>query len=79
MARRRNIVLTIAQRGQQDRHHVESVVEVLAETALPHHFGQVAVGGGDQPDVDCLLPRIADPSYPPALQHAEEFSLGFHG
>src|SRR3989454_3320323 len=39
-----DVLAAIAQRGQEDRHHLETVVEILPEAALPHRLVQVAIG-----------------------------------
>jgi hypothetical protein len=44
--------MVLAQRRHVEVDHVEPPVEVLAEGALRDQVGQVAVGGGDDPDVD---------------------------
>ena len=52
----RHVLEPVAQRRQLDRHHVESVIEVLAKTALRHQRRQVAVGGRDHPHIALDLP-----------------------
>ncbi len=47
----RNIVGTFAQRRQVDGEHVEPIVEIAAEFPVDNHLLEIAVGGGDQPDV----------------------------
>src|SRR5581483_2484123 len=48
----RQILLALAQRRHADRHHRETEVEIFAELALLHLFGQLLLGGGDDADVD---------------------------
>src|SRR2546423_11874053 len=48
----RYVFLSLAQRRQVDVDDVQAVVEVLAETSLLHHLLQIAVGRGDDADVD---------------------------
>ena len=48
----RNVLPAVSQRWQIDGDDVQPVVEVLAEPALAHQRGQVAMSGGDHADVD---------------------------
>ena len=48
----RDVLAPIAQRRQRDRDDVEPVEQVLAELAVRDRLLQVAVGRGDDPDVD---------------------------
>ena len=73
-----DVALALAQGRQVDRHHVEPIIEVLAERPFGDHLGQVAVGGGDQADVDVVLGGVADLLHAFALQHAEQLALGLH-
>lgn len=47
----RDIVRTLAQRRQMDRKDVQTIVEIAAELAIGDHLPEIAVGGGDQPDI----------------------------
>ncbi len=71
----RDIGAARAQRRQRDRHHVDPVVEVLAEALLGDLFGQIAIGGGDQPHVDVEGLVAADPPHFLFLQHAQQLGL----
>src|ERR1700761_763844 len=42
-----NVLLALAQRWNAEIDHAEPVVEILAETFLPHRRRQVAVGSGE--------------------------------
>ena len=67
-----------SRRGRQvDLHDVEPVVEVFAELAFLGQPEQIAVGGGDDADVDLDGLRAADPLEPALLEHAQQ--LGLHG
>ena len=67
----------VPKRRQLDGNHVEPVEEVLAELPLGDRPRQVAVGGGDDPDVRGNLLGAADAPELALLQHAEELDL--HG
>src|SRR5258705_8877197 len=69
------IRLALPQRGHPDGHHVEAVVEVLAERARPDRLPQVGVGGRDDPHVDLDGAGAAEPLDLPLLQGAEELRL----
>ena len=61
--------------GELDRHDGEPVVEVLAEAALVDRAREVAVGRGDDADVDRALAVLADAPDLARLEHAEELRL----
>src|SRR5262249_55639907 len=58
---------------------VEAVEEVLAEPLVPHLLEQVAVGGGDDPDVHPDRGGAADAVELALLQDSEQLHLGFRG
>jgi hypothetical protein len=47
----RDIGLTLPQRREVDRNHVQAVVQILSELSLAHEAGEIAMGGGDHADV----------------------------
>src|SRR5262249_23594123 len=49
---KRYVLWTLPQRGNPDRKHVQAVIQVAAKLPIYDHLLQVAVGGGDQPNVD---------------------------
>ncbi|PYR33445.1 MAG: hypothetical protein DMF90_20810 [Acidobacteria bacterium] len=69
---RRNVLSAFAQRGQVDRDDVQPVEQVLLEPALGHHLAQVAVGGGDDPDVHLFGALGAERLELALLQHAQQ-------
>ena len=75
LRQRHDVVLALAQRRHLDRDDVQAVVEVLAELAGLHHRRQIAVGRGDQPDVDAQRPRAAEPLELVLLEHAQDLGL----
>ncbi len=72
---RKNVVGALAQRRYAERHHVQPMVEVLAETAALHLRRQVAIGRRHQAHIELPGARAADPLELALLQHAEEFGL----
>ena len=73
-----NVAAADAERRHLDVDDVESVVEVLAETARGHVGGEVAVRRGDEAHVD--LDRLVAPHAleRALLQHAQELHLRRH-
>ncbi|MNP75049.1 hypothetical protein D3C76_1720330 [compost metagenome] len=51
----KHITAALAQRWNLQRIHAEPVIEIGAIAAVAHLIGQVAVGRGDQPDIDLVL------------------------
>ncbi len=58
------------------RDDVQAVEEVLAEAPALHLLRQVAVGGGDDPDIDLDAGGTPDPLEGLLLQHAHDLALG---
>ncbi len=75
----RDVLGALAQRRQRDREDVEAVVEVLAERLLADGLEQVAIGGGDDPDVDLDRRPAADALELALLEDAEQLGLGLQG
>ena len=71
-----NVAVPVAQRRDRHVDDVEPVIEVLAEAAGGDLFGQAAVGGGDDPDVDRLGDAAADALDLAGLERAEQLDLG---
>src|SRR5690606_17914791 len=71
----RDVALALAQRRQAHLDHVEPVVEVLAEAALPDLLQQIAVGRRDQPYVDLDGLDAAHPLELLLLDRAEQLHL----
>src|SRR5437667_4713324 len=70
-----DVVGAAAQRRQVNGPDVQAIVEVVAERPLTHHLGEVAVGGGDHPDVDPNGIGAADALDLAVLEHAEQLHL----
>ena len=73
----RQVLAPLAQRRQGDREDSEPVVEVRTELPLGRQDHQVAVGGGDQPDVG--LYRLVAPDSLERLFLQQPQYLGLHG
>ena len=71
----RQILLAVAQRRQGQRDDVEPVEQILAEGAGLDRRVEVAIGRGDQPEVDAHRPRAADPLELALLQRAQQLRL----
>ena len=70
-----NVGPAVAQGGQGHRHHVEPVVQILPKTAGLHGLLKVAVGGGQNPDIDPNLTRSSQPLKLALLENAQQFDL----
>jgi hypothetical protein len=71
-----DVLPALAQGRQLDLDHVEPVVEVVAEAPGLGLGQQVAVGGGDHPDVHDPQVVVAQAPQLAALQGAQELHLG---
>ena len=76
LRQQRDVLRPLAERRELDREDAEAVVQVLAERLLADGLEQVAIGGGDDPDVDLHRRRAADPVELVLLQDAEQLGLG---
>jgi hypothetical protein len=70
-----NVGGAVAQRRRKDRKNLEAVKEVAAEFLFRDHFGQIAIGGGDEAHVDGDGPRAAQALDLALLQSAQQFRL----
>ena len=75
MGQERDVLAPLAQGRQRHREDVDAVVKILAEHAGRHALLEVAVGGGDQPDVDLGVAVVADAPELLRLQHAQDLHL----
>src|SRR5690606_28619499 len=69
------VAVALAQRRQAEREDGETIVEVLAEGAGADGGVEVAVGGGDQADVDLDLASAAEAAEAAALEGLEQLGL----
>ena len=70
-----DVVAALAQRRNLDREHRQPEEQVLAELPLGHPLLEVAVGRGDDADVDVQRLGAADPLETPLLERAQDLRL----
>ena len=75
LCQHRDVLVALAQWRDGELHHAQTVVEVLPELSLRHHRLEVAIGGGDQPDVHPHALPTAHPLHLPVLHHPEQLGL----
>ena len=64
-----------AERGKVNGKDMETEVEIFTESALADHGFQIAIGGGDHPDVDLDGAGPAERLEFPFLEHSKKFGL----
>ena len=70
-----NVAGTLAQGRRSDGNYVQAVVEILVEFAFADALSEVAIGCGDEADVDAYIFRTAYPLKFALLQNAQELGL----
>src|SRR5262249_10030668 len=73
-----NIPLALAERGQANRHHLQSIEEILAELPRTDCLIEIAMRGGDHPHVDADIRQTADALEGLLLEKPEELCLQRH-
>jgi hypothetical protein len=73
------VVATVAERGEVHRDDREAEVEVRAELAFGNHLLEVAVGRGDDADVDRRVGVGTDRAHDALFEDAEELGLRREG
>src|SRR5262249_47476571 len=68
----------IAKGRNSNRDDLQPEIQILAETAFAHLFSQVAMGGGDNPNVDSYFGCCAYRPEAFALDDAEQLGLDIH-
>ncbi len=48
----RNLLPSLPQRRDEDIDHIQTIVEIFPEAAIPYRFFEVFIGGYQNPDVD---------------------------
>ena len=71
----RHVFAPVAQGRDINRHDVEAEEQVFAEFLALDTLFEIAVGGGDDADVDLDGARAADALEFAFLEHAQEFGL----
>src|SRR5208283_3998442 len=72
---RQNIFLAFPQRRQINRNNRQPVIEVLAETPLPHFFLEVPVGRGNHPHVHLNIAHTPHAPHHLIFQHSQQLGL----
>src|SRR5690349_21052146 len=70
-----NVFAALAERRHLDRNYVQPVIKILAECSALGAFRQVAIGSGDDPDVDAYGPGTAHALELTLLEYAEQLGL----
>src|ERR1044071_5273047 len=71
----RNVIRTLTQRRQDQRHNVQSEEQILPESSLRHFLLEVSISRRDQADVDSQRPRSADALKLTLLQNTQQLHL----
>ena len=71
----RNVFATDPQRWQDDREHVQTIVEVAAKCVPLHHVGQISVGGSHEPNVHLVSACAAQALEFLLLQYTQQLGL----
>ena len=75
MHEQRDVLGPLAQRRQVQREHVDAVIEILAKPAACNELLELAIGRGDDPDVDAPILIVADPAELLRLQDSQQLRL----
>ena len=75
MDQRGNVAEALPERRQRDRHDVQAIEEIGAEPALLHLLFEIAIGRGDDADVDADVRRAADPLERLFLEKPQQLGL----
>src|SRR5262245_21995442 len=70
-----HILPALAKSRQHNRKHIQSIEQIPPELTGAHVFHQVAIGGGDDSDVDPRRPWTAKPIDLPFLKHTQQLRL----
>ncbi len=73
----RNIFAPLPQRRHVERHDIEAIVKIGTKGSRTRCFFQIAIGSGNQPDIEFDGTRSAHPLKFPLLQNSQQ--LGLHG
>ena len=65
----------VPQRRQPQLHHIKPVKQILPELVLANRFDDIAVGGGNEPDIDPQLLRPAHAHEAAVLQKTQQLGL----
>jgi hypothetical protein len=73
--KRRNVVATLAQRGNENRQDVQSIVQIFAKLTYLDECRQVLVSGGNHANVHVVRPVTAHGSKVPRLEPPQKLRL----
>jgi len=71
----RNVRLSFTKRRKRNREDIQAVVQVFAKFTVVNHLPEIAVGGGDDTDVDARRACATDRFEFAFLKNAEQFGL----
>ena len=74
----RDVLESLAQGRQAERHYVEPVEQILAEQALIDLLLDVTIGGGDDADIGPYRGAAADGCVFALLEHPQQLGLCLH-
>ena len=75
LSQRNDVIFSLPERRNMDRHDIQPVIQVLPKAFLLHHLFQVAVSSGDHSDVHLYGFVAAHADERAVLQHMEQFGL----
>ena len=75
---RGNIFTTFRQRGDEDRHNIQPIIEILPEPPRIDFIGQGPRAGGQHTHVDFHQPLATDAGEALVGQDAQDFALRRH-
>lgn len=75
----RNVLAALAQRGDPQTQHIQPKIQIAAETALHHPLLQIAIGGGQNTNVDGNAAGATDRTNLLLLDRAQHFRLQVDG
>ena len=75
VGQQRDIFRPLSQRRQDNRKHMQPIIEVLAETPRAGRERKIRIGRGDYADIDRHGLHASNPIDESVFQHAKEFGL----
>ncbi|MNI65794.1 hypothetical protein D3C73_1213170 [compost metagenome] len=75
IGQQRDILGTLIQRRDLQVHHVQTVVQILAEFVFRHRLLQIAVSGGNDANVNVQIAVAAQRAHLALLQYAQQLDL----
>ena len=74
-----NVLCSIAQGRSEYGKYLQAVIEVGAELSFSHHFPQVAIGGGNKPNIHLNGTRASQPLELALLKRTQQLGLEVEG